>query len=105
MMRRIPNKYLIRVRNTLNLKKSRNTLENDVLQCVNDMLLHPSKYIQTFKGKNTWDTYTTPQRSSLREFKPEQEFVASIRIVAKSTVTDEVQFSWSKLGQRLTMCI
>lgn len=103
MMRRIPNKYLIRVRNTLNLKKSRNTLENDVLQCVNDMLVHPSKYIQTFKGKNTWDTYTMPQRDSLREFKPGQEYVASILVIDKPSLNGEVQFRWSKRGQCLTM--
>lgn len=105
MVNRIPYTYLIKARNRLNSKSSRNTLEEDVLQRVNDMLINPSRYIQKCKGNNTFEIYTMPKHRSLREFKPEQGFVASIRVTVKRPTNEEVQFSWSSKGQCLTMTL
>lgn len=104
-MSRVPYTYLIKARNLLNSKSSRNTLEEDVLQRVNDILVNPSRYIQKCKGNNTFEIYTMPKQRSLREFKPEQGFVASIRVLVKRQLNEEVQvqFSWSSKGQYLTM--
>ena len=104
-MSRVPYTYLIKVRNLLNSKSSRNTLENDLLQCVNDIMINPSSYVQKCKGNNTWDIYTMTKHRSLREFKPEQGFVASIRVTVKRPMNEEVQFSWSSRGQCLTMTL
>ena len=106
-MNRVLNIYLIKVRNLLNSKSSRNTLEEDVLQRVKDMLINPSRYIQKCKGNNTFEIYTMTKHRSLREFNPEQGFVASIRVTVKRPMNEEVQvqFSWSSKGQCLTMCI
>ena len=97
--------YLIKVRNLLNSKSSRNTLEEDVLQRVKDMLINPSRYIQKCKGNNTFEVYTMTKHRSLREFKPEQGFVASIRVAVKRQENLEVQFSWSSKDQCLTMTL
>lgn len=104
-MSRVPYIYLIKVRNLLNSKSSRNTLEEDVLQRVSGMLFNPNRYIQKCKGNNTWDIYTMTKHRSLREFKPEQGFVASIRVTVKRQENLEVQFSWSSKGQCLTMTL
>lgn len=104
-MNRIPYTYLIKARNLLNSKSSRNTLEQDVLQRVNDILINPSRYIQKCKDNNTFEIYTMSKHRSLREFKPEQGFVASIRVIAKRPLNEEVQFSWSSKGQCLAMTL
>lgn len=88
---KIPVKKLIGVRYALKRISSRDDVSNNALFHVENLLINPDQHIQKFKGGGSWDLYLMPEKGSLREFKPEQEFVGTVQIVVNSK-TGETRF-------------